>query len=43
MKTGRPVKLLYTREEVFYSHRGRHPMLMHFATGATQGRQASTR
>lgn len=36
MKTGRPVKLLYTREEVFYSHRGRHPMLMHFQTGATK-------
>lgn len=34
MKTGRPVKLLYTREEVFYSHRGRHPMLMTFKTGA---------
>jgi 4-hydroxybenzoyl-CoA reductase alpha subunit len=30
--TGRPVKLLYTREEVFYSHRGRHPMKMHFRT-----------
>ena len=26
MKTGRPVKFLYTREEVFYAHRGRHPM-----------------
>ncbi len=26
MKSGRPVKILYTREEVFYSHRGRHPM-----------------
>ncbi len=25
-KCGRPVKILYTREEVFYSHRGRHPM-----------------
>ena len=24
--TGRPVKILYTREEVFYAHRGRHPM-----------------
>lgn len=36
MKTGRPVKLLYTREEVFYSHRGRHPMLMTFKTGATK-------
>nr|XP_061807091.1 4-hydroxybenzoyl-CoA reductase subunit alpha-like [Nerophis lumbriciformis] len=30
------VKLLYTREEVFYSHRGRHPMLMTFTTGATK-------
>jgi len=28
LKTGRPVKLLFTREEVFYSHRGRHPMKM---------------
>ena len=36
MKTGRPVKLLYTREEVFYAHRGRHPMLMRFKTGATK-------
>lgn len=34
MVTGRPVKLLYTREEVFYSHRGRHPMRMHFRVGA---------
>ncbi len=25
MKTGRPVKILYTREEVFLAHRGRHP------------------
>ncbi len=30
---GRPVKLLYTREEVFYSHRGRHPMKMKYRTG----------
>jgi 4-hydroxybenzoyl-CoA reductase alpha subunit len=28
LKTGRPVKCLYTREEVFYAHRGRHPMSM---------------
>lgn len=35
-KAGRPVKLLYTREEVFYSHRGRHPMEMHIRMGATQ-------
>ena len=35
MMTGRPVKILYTREEVFYSHRGRHPFHMHYRTGAT--------
>ncbi|UCC74865.1 MAG: molybdopterin-dependent oxidoreductase [Gemmatimonadota bacterium] len=34
MATGRPVKILYTREEVFYAHRGRHPMLMRYRTGA---------
>src|SRR5439155_25786381 len=33
MVTGRPVKILYTREEVFYAHRGRHPMLMRYRTG----------
>jgi 4-hydroxybenzoyl-CoA reductase alpha subunit len=27
-KAARPVKILYTREEVFYAHRGRHPMEM---------------
>ena len=32
-KAGRPVKCLYTREEVFYSHRGRHPMDMKFKVG----------
>jgi 4-hydroxybenzoyl-CoA reductase alpha subunit len=32
--TGRPVKILYTREEVFYSHRGRHPMRMRYRLGA---------
>ncbi len=35
-KTGRPVKILYTREEVFYSHRGRHPMRMKVQTGFTR-------
>ena len=30
---GRPVKIALTREEVFYCHRGRHPVLMHFRTG----------
>jgi 4-hydroxybenzoyl-CoA reductase alpha subunit len=33
-KAGRPVKILYTREEVFYAHRGRHPMDMRFKVGA---------
>ncbi len=33
MITGRPVKILYTREEVFYAHRGRHPMRMRQRTG----------
>jgi 4-hydroxybenzoyl-CoA reductase alpha subunit len=27
-RTGRPVKIALTREEVFYCHRGRHPVLM---------------
>ncbi len=30
---GRPVKICLTREEVFYAHRGRHPVLMRFRTG----------
>jgi CO/xanthine dehydrogenase Mo-binding subunit len=33
MITGRPVKCTLTREEVFYCHRGRHPVLMHVRTG----------
>jgi 4-hydroxybenzoyl-CoA reductase alpha subunit len=33
MITGRPVKVTLTREEVFYCHRGRHPMLMRVKTG----------
>jgi 4-hydroxybenzoyl-CoA reductase alpha subunit len=31
--TGRPVKATLTREEVFYAHRGRHPVLMWIKTG----------
>ena len=31
--TGRPVKITLTREEVFYAHRGRHPVLMKVKTG----------
>ena len=30
---GRPVKISLTREEVFYCHRGRHPVLMKFKSG----------
>ncbi|MFQ5691043.1 MAG: xanthine dehydrogenase family protein molybdopterin-binding subunit [Gemmatimonadota bacterium] len=36
LRTGRPVKILYTREEVFYSHRGRHPMKMWYRVGASK-------
>jgi len=31
--TGRPVKIGLTREEVFFCHRGRHPVLMRLRTG----------
>ncbi len=34
--TGRPVKIALTREEVFYVHRGRHPVLMWIRTGFTR-------
>jgi len=34
--TGRPVKIALTREEVFYTHRGRHPVLMWIRTGFTR-------
>lgn len=30
---GRPVKICLSREEVFYCHRGRHPVLMRLRTG----------
>jgi 4-hydroxybenzoyl-CoA reductase alpha subunit len=33
MMLDRPVKFTLTREEVFYCHRGRHPVLMRFRTG----------
>jgi len=33
---GRPVKIACTREEVFYIHRGRHPVLMWLKTGFTK-------
>jgi 4-hydroxybenzoyl-CoA reductase subunit alpha len=34
--TGRPVKFTLTREEVFYAHRGRHPVLMRVRSGFTR-------
>ncbi len=34
-RLGRPVKICLNREEVFYLHRGRHPVLMKFRTGVT--------
>ena len=36
LRTGRPVKILYTREELFYSHRGRHPVDMWYRVGTTK-------
>ncbi len=35
-RTGRPVKICLTREEVFYCHRGRHATLMRCRTGVTK-------
>ncbi|HEY6098492.1 MAG TPA: molybdopterin cofactor-binding domain-containing protein [Anaeromyxobacter sp.] len=34
--TGRPVKIALTREEVFFCHRGRHPVLMRMRTGVAK-------
>ncbi|HKC45368.1 MAG TPA: molybdopterin cofactor-binding domain-containing protein, partial [Burkholderiales bacterium] len=36
LELGRPVKICLTREEVFYMHRGRHPVLMRMRTGVTK-------
>ncbi len=36
MRLDRPVKIALTREEVFYCHRGRHPVLMRFRTGVSK-------
>jgi 4-hydroxybenzoyl-CoA reductase alpha subunit len=33
LRLDRPVKICLTREEVFYCHRGRHPVLMKYRTG----------
>jgi 4-hydroxybenzoyl-CoA reductase subunit alpha len=37
--TGRPVKITLSREEVFYCHRGRHPVQMRVRTGFTRDGQ----
>lgn len=39
MMTGRPVKIALTREEVFYCHRGRHPVLMWVKSGVKRDGQ----
>jgi 4-hydroxybenzoyl-CoA reductase subunit alpha len=36
LKLGRPVKICLNREEVFYMHRGRHPVLMKMRTGVSK-------
>ena len=36
MLLARPVKVCLNREEVFYMHRGRHPVLMRMRTGVTK-------
>ncbi|MED5372973.1 MAG: molybdopterin cofactor-binding domain-containing protein [Myxococcota bacterium] len=36
IKTGRPVKIILDREEVFYAHRGRHRTKMSLKMGVTQ-------
>lgn len=39
LKTGRPVKCLLTREEVFWAHRGRHPMTIDLSVAlSSEGR-----
>lgn len=34
--TGKPVKVVYGREESFYAHSKRHPIMMKYKTGATK-------
>lgn len=36
LRTGRPVKMMYTREESFYGHVHRHPARMSYEHGATR-------
>ena len=39
LRLGRPVKIALSREEVFYCHRGRHPVLMKIRTGVRKTEQ----
>ena len=43
LKLGRPVKVTLTREEVFYCHRGRHPVMMRVRTGIQRDRDGRVR
>ena len=36
LKTKRPAKMVYTREESFFASRKRHPFVIHYTTGATK-------
>ena len=36
LRTGRPIKIVYTREESFYGHVHRHPATMHYEHGANR-------
>ena len=38
LRTGKPVKMVYNREESFFGHVHRHPATMRFEHGATPGR-----
>jgi len=36
LRTGRPVKMMYSREESFFGHVHRHPGVLHYEHGATR-------
>lgn len=36
LKTGRPVRLVYTREESLFANTKRHPFIIHYKSGATR-------
>ena len=43
LRTGRPVKMVYSREESFFGHVHRHPARMRYEHGADAGRPARLR